>query len=684
MDSVPNHLINETSPYLIQHIYNPVDWYPWSKDALGKARLMDKPIFLSIGYSACHWCHVMAHESFEDAQVAAIMNDYFVSIKVDREERPDLDEIYMAAVISMSGQGGWPMSVFLTPDGKPFFGGTYFPPVPLYGMPSFTEILWSVIRTWQENRGEIYRSAKEIVQHLVTNTKWDIEDGSIISESELKKASDLLIKTYDWEFGGWGQAPKFPAPMTIEFLILQATRGDQQAEKVAVHALNSLKRGGIFDVIGGGFHRYSTDRFWHVPHFEKMLYDNAQLANVFLHAYLITQNLAYRLICEETLDFVLREMADTLGGFYSSLDADSEGEEGKYYRWTLPEIREAINKPDEFNFFSQVYQLSAEINFGEKVILQRSKNDEEFASELNMTVEDFRAKLQVCHKNLRKNRNRRIHPTADDKIIVFWNALMLIAFSQAARYLNRPDYLEAARKNASFLLSELHPGDRLLRSWRAGQAKQDAFLEDYAALELAFLDLYQSDPNPHWFNSAVQMTREMIKNYGDDSGSFYNTRYDQEDIIVRPRDLQDNVTPSGNALATCALLILSAFTDNREWRGRAEKLIVAIQKNAIKYPSAFPFWLQSIDFAIGNVDQIAMVWPAGDKEYIDYLNFIWSSYRARTVVAISEFPPLENAPALLQDRPLTNNRLTIYLCHGLVCEMPITELQQLREMLPIN
>jgi uncharacterized protein len=681
MEPIPNHLVNETSPYLIQHTYNPVDWYPWGEDALDKAQQLNRPIFLSIGYSACHWCHVMAHETFEDPQVAAVLNENFVSIKVDREERPDLDEIYMAAVVSMNGQGGWPMSVFLTPDGKPFYGGTYFPPNHSYGMPSFTEVVSSVIRAWHENREEIYNSAQKISQHLKSNTQWDLDGGAPIQTSELEQAAETLMKTYDWDFGGWGGAPKFPAPMTIEFLMLQATRGNQASLKVADHALNSLNRGGIFDVTGGGFHRYSTDRGWLVPHFEKMLYDNAQLANVFLHGYLLTNNVGYRSTCEETLDFVLREMTDPLGGFYSSLDADSDGKEGNYYLWTLPEIKNALVSPDEFDFITRVYQLTTEGNFEGKIILQRPKNDGDTAEKLNLSIEDFRAKLQRCHENLRKYRNSRVRPATDDKIIVFWNALMIQTLAQAARYLNRPDYLEAAKKNASFLLSELHPSDRLLRSWRDNQAKQNAFLEDYAALVLALLDLYQSDPDPHWFNSAVQLAREMIKNFGDDSGGFYNTRHDQEDLIFRPRDLQDNVTPSGNALAAYALLTLSAYTDNSDWRNRAEKLIVGIQIVAFKYPSAFSFWLQTIDFAIGTVDQIAMVWSAENKAYIDYLNFIWSTYRPRTVVAYSEYPPLETAPALLQDRPLRNNIPTVYLCHGFVCEMPITNLQELKEKL---
>jgi Highly conserved protein containing a thioredoxin domain len=682
MESIPNHLVNETSPYLIQHTYNPVDWYPWGDDALDKAQRLNRPIFLSIGYSACHWCHVMAHESFEDPQVAALLNENFVSIKVDREERPDLDEIYMAAVVSMNGQGGWPMSVFLTPEGKPFYGGTYFPPTHLYGMPSFTEVVSSIIRAWQENREEINNSAEKLSEHLVSTMQWNLDGRSPIPVSELNKAAETLMKTYDWEFGGWGEAPKFPAPMTIEFLLLQATRGNQEALKVANHALNSMNRGGIFDVAGGGFHRYSTDKFWLVPHFEKMLYDNAQLAKVFLHGYLLTHNLGFRLTCEETLDFVLRVMTNPLGGFYSSLDADSEGVEGKYYLWTFPEIKEALIKPDELEFCTRVYRLTSEGNFEGKIILQRSKNDEELAKELDLPLGDFRIKLQQCHENLRKYRNGRIRPAADDKILVFWNALMIQALSQAARYLDRQDYLEAARKSASFLLSELHPGDRLLRSWRDNQAKQNAFLEDYAALELALLDLYQSDPDPRWFNAAVQLAREMIKNFGDDSGGFYNTRHDQQDLIVRPRDLQDNATPSGNALAAYALLTLSAYTDNTEWRGRAEKLIGGIQEIAVKYPSAFAFWLQTIDFAVGSVDQIAMVWPAGDKAYIEYLNFIWSTYRARMVVAFSEYPPLETAPALLQDRPLRNNTPTIYVCHGFACDMPITTLLELREKLP--
>ncbi|MDR3574775.1 MAG: thioredoxin domain-containing protein [Anaerolineaceae bacterium] len=682
MESIPNHLVNETSPYLIQHAYNPIDWYPWGEEALDKAQRLNRPIFLSIGYSACHWCHVMAHETFEDPQIAAFLNENFVSIKVDREERPDLDEIYMTAVVSMNGQGGWPMSVFLTPDGKPFYGGTYFPPTRSNGMPSFSEVIISILRAWQDNRTEIYNSADKLALHLVSTMEWNLDGATAVPISALNKAAETLMKTYDWDFGGWGNAPKFPAPMSIEFLLLQATRGNQNALKAADHALSALNRGGIFDVTGGGFHRYSTDNLWLVPHFEKMLYDNAQLAEVFLHGYLVTKNIGYRSTCEETLDFVLREMTDPLGGFYSSLDADSEGEEGKYYLWAIPEIKDALNESGDFDYFMRVYNPPAQGNFEGKIILQRSGNDEELARELQLSEEAFRTKLKQCHEILRKYRNGRVRPAADNKILVFWNAMMISALAQAARYLDRQDYLEAARKNATFLLAELHPGDRLLRSWRESQSKQNAFLEDYGALELALLELYQSDPDPHWFNAAVQLAKEMVKNFGDDSGGFYNTRHDQEGLIVRPRDLQDNATPSGNALAAFALLTLSAYTENVEWRSRAEKLIAGIQKVALKYPSAFAFWLQAIDFSFGVVDQIALVWPAGNKAYIEYLDHIWSTYRARTVVAFSEYPPLETAPALLQDRPFRNNTATVYLCQGFVCKMPITSLQELKEKLP--
>jgi uncharacterized protein YyaL (SSP411 family) len=556
---MPNHLIHENSPYLLQHANNPVDWYPWGEEALNKSRTENKPIFLSIGYAACHWCHVMEHESFEDPETAAIMNENFVSIKVDREERPDLDSIYMQATTAMTGSGGWPMSVFLTPDLRPFYAGTYFPPVPRYNMPSFKEVLSSLAKAWQQDRQEVDRVGNQVVQYIKPQ---ELTSGAkeTFTDESLEAATKALLDAYDWGNGGWGAAPKFPQPMTIDFLLRRALSNSAQREqalKAVVHVLNGMARGGMYDVVGGGFARYSVDNFWRVPHFEKMLYDNAQLALVYLHGYLLTKDVRFRQICEETLDFILRELTHEQGGFYSSLDADSEGEEGKFYVWRLDELENALG--EDFDFFKAAYGITPQGNWEGKIVLQRALDDASLAARSNMDLETARAKLAEAHRKLLQVRNTRVRPATDDKILVMWNALALAAFAEAARYLGRKDYLDAAIRNADFLLGHLYVDDRLLRSWRDGKAKHNAYLEDYAALILALLSLYQSDLDAKWYSTALKLADEMVQHFSDPKGGFFDTRDDHESLLVRPKDIQDNATPSGSALAVTALLELSAY-----------------------------------------------------------------------------------------------------------------------------
>ena len=517
---MPNQLIHETSPYLLQHAHNPVDWFPWGPEALEKAHAENKPIFLSIGYAACHWCHVMEHESFEDPQTARLLNDYFVRIKVDREERPDLDSIYMNAVVMMTGQGGWPMSLFLTPEGQPFYGGTYFPSERRYGMPAFREVLSAVAQSWEKEQDEIHRVGSEIVQHLRQSSAWHGTAGALRPET-LQQATETLLKTYDWNKGGWGQAPRFPQPMAIEFLLLQAARGDQKALQAAVHALDRMSRGGMYDVVGGGFHRYSTDDNWLVPHFEKMLYDNAQLARAYLHAYLLTGKAAFRQVCTETLDFIRREMTHPQGGFFSSLDADSEGQEGKYYVWTHSEVDTALPNQQDRDLFHQVYSVTTQGNFEGQNILQRNASLPEIAGQIGLPEIDLIGRLEGIHQQLTAFREKRVRPLTDDKVLVSWNALALRAFAEAARYLRRPDYLELARKNAAFLLRELYPAGRLLRAWRDGQARHNAYLEDHAGMILALLDLYQSDANPHWYAAAGQIAGRYADPFPQPAGQLF-------------------------------------------------------------------------------------------------------------------------------------------------------------------
>jgi uncharacterized protein YyaL (SSP411 family) len=668
---MPNHLASENSPYLLQHANNPVDWYPWGEEALNKAKAENKPIFLSIGYAACHWCHVMEHESFEDIETAAIMNGDFVNIKVDREERPEIDSIYMQATVAMTGSGGWPMSVFLTPDLKPFYTGTYFPPVRRYNMPAFKEVLLNLAKAWREDTAEIERIGNQVLQNLRSSSEISGNSYEMTSEG-LMEAEKSLLEAYDWGYGGWGSAPKFPQPMSIEFLLRRSQSNSPQREqliKVSIHALSAMSRGGMYDVVGGGFSRYSVDNFWRTPHFEKMTYDNAQLALAYLHGYLVTGNPDYRRICEETLDFVLRELTHSEGGFFSSLDADSEGEEGKFYVWTPDELEEVLGS--DIDFFKTAYGITQSGNWEGKTILQRALDDSSLATRFKIDQEELWQRLSKCHARLLKARSSRIRPATDDKVLVMWNSLMLKAFAEAGRFLNRQDYLQVAIRNARFLLNNLYINDRLHRSWRDGQAKHNAYLEDYAGLILALLALYQSDPNKDWYLSALKLADEMVEHFIDPSGGFFDTRDDHEALLVRPKDFQDNATPSGNALATTALLELASYGDRTEWRDIAEKMLSSIYGVMLRYPTAFAQWLCAADFAVGPTREVAIIGDTQNTKTKELLNTLWKTFRPRQVTAISNYPPEPDSPALLKDRPLLNGLPTAYVCQGFVCLRPV-------------
>ncbi len=681
---MPNHLINETSPYLLQHANNPVDWYPWGPEALHKALEENKPIFLSIGYAACHWCHVMEHESFEDPQTAQLLNEHFISIKVDREERPDLDQIYMKAVVAMTGQGGWPMSLFLTPQGEPFFGGTYFPATRRYGMYSFKEVLRSVAQSWQNERGEIKRVGHEMVEHLQPNNAWNGAAGVLRPET-LTQATDALLSSYDWQQGGWGQAPRFPQPMAIDFLLIQASHEGSdlggKALSAASHALEHMSRGGMYDVVAGGFHRYSTDNQWLVPHFEKMLYDNGQLALAYLHAYLMTKELPFKAICTQTLDFITREMTDPGGGFYSSLDADSEGEEGKYYVWTPLEIETALADPADWEFIQNAYPITPGGNFEGKNVLQRKSSLPDLASDLGLSLEQLLSRLDAVHQKLLSARQTRTRPLTDDKVLVSWNALTLRAFAQAARYLDRPDYLKTAQSNASFLLEKMYPEGRLLRAWRKGQAHHNAFLEDYATLILALLDLYETDADLRWYEASVELAQDMLTNFRDPQGGFFDTRQDHDQLIARPKETQDNATPSGNALAAGALLRLSAYAERSDWQALAVGSISAIQAYLTHYPTAFAFWLQDFDFAVGPTQQIAIIGPQDAPETQALVAQVWSSFRPRIVFATSSEGAGPESPEILHYRDMQEGKPTAYVCENFTCKLPVNTIEGLRKQI---
>ncbi len=677
-----NRLTYSTSPYLLQHAHNPVDWYPWGPEALQRARQEDKPIFLSIGYAACHWCHVMAHESFEDPDIAALMNQHYINIKVDREERPDLDGIYMSAVVALTGQGGWPMSVFLTPDLVPFYGGTYFPPYSRYGLPSFRELLLSLADYWQNRRDEVLRSGGEILKAVMQQKAGQDHSGSF-SPITTQRASQALLSSYDWQHGGWGRAPKFPQPMALEFLLRRYAGGDENTLKPVQHALNAMARGGMYDVVAGGFARYATDADWLVPHFEKMLYDNAQLASVYLHAWQISGEPRYRQVVEETLGFVQRELLAPEGGFYSSLDADSEGVEGKFYVWTLEKIRTVLGEKDEL--FETAYGLTPTGNWEGKIVLQRVASDEELTGRFGLSAAEIDQKLAEQHAQLLAQRNTRIRPGTDDKVLTSWNGLMLSAFAEAARALQNSTYLRIAQRNADFILRELVVDGRLRRSWRQGQTSPEVFLEDYAAFILGLLDLYQADFNPRWFAAAQALTAVMIDQFQDSSASagFFDTTRDAETVLLRPKDLQDNAIPSGNALAAEALLKMAAFSGNEQWQQLAEESLGQVAEMAAEYPTAFSRWLSAGDFSVSKTRQIALIGDPKEEsaDMAVYLREIQQAYRPHTVVAASNLPIPQGSPALLADRPKMEGKTTVYICEGFVCRQPLNTMSELKKQL---
>ncbi len=676
---MPNRLIHETSPYLLQHAHNPVDWYPWGSEALQKAKSEDKPIFLSIGYAACHWCHVMEHESFEDEATATMLNANFVSIKVDREERPDLDSIYMDAVVAMTGQGGWPMSVFLTPDGAPFYGGTYFPNTRRYNIPAFTDVLRAITEAWKNRRGDLLQNSARLTDAL----KGDELLGRLASDdtldvSILNEAVNQIQNSFDAVNGGWGGAPKFPQPMTIEFLLRVYLRTrDALARKMIVQTLNKMARGGMFDQLGGGFHRYSTDANWLVPHFEKMLYDNAQLARVYLHAWQVTQDDFYRRVTEQTLDYLIREMTHPRGGFFSSQDADSEGHEGKFYIWHLDEIRNIVG--DDAALFFDAYGVTERGNFEGATILSLVRDVDVVAAMHKLSIAETQTRLESARQKLFTHRESRVKPARDDKVLTAWNGLMLAAFAEAARVLNRADYLAVAERNATFLLRELRRADgRLLRSWNAsrGDARLNAYLEDYANLIEGLLALYESTFDERWFSAARELADTMLAHFDDERGGFFDTSDDHETLLTRPKSLDDNAVPSGNAMATTVLLKLAAFTGDQRYADAAVRALRTVQRALTAAPLGFAQWLSALDFLLAQPKEIAMVGDVSSAS--DLLKVVYDEYRPNQVVAVGQE---DSAIPLLRGRTQLNGKATAYVCKHFTCQLPVTEPADLAKQL---
>ena len=676
---MPNHLQNETSPYLLQHVDNPVDWYPWGEEAMRLASKQDKPILLSVGYAACHWCHVMAHESFEDEATAEQMNADFINVKVDREERPDIDSIYMQAVNAMIGRGGWPMTVFLTPDGKPFYAGTYFPDEPRHGMPSFRQILTGVTQAWQRDRENVVGSASEVADQLQALSGVGFEEQPL-DEEIFRSAQRGLGQRFDATWGGFGEAPKFPQPMTIEFLLRQSLRGEAgHALEMAEVTLQKMAEGGMYDQVGGGFARYSVDHRWLVPHFEKMLYDNAQLARVYLHAWQVTDNHFYRRIAEETLDYVLLEMRHEDGGFYSSQDADSEGVEGKFYVWSADEIREALG--EDADVFMQIYGVSDEGNWEGHNVLNLRVEPKRLAAQLGIDAGGLDARLAAARTKLYELRSKRVWPGLDDKVLTSWNGLMLAAFAEAGQALRRPDYIEAAISNADFLHRTMRrDSGRLFRTWKAGSdPKYNAYLEDYAYLADGLLALYEATLEARWVDWARELADLMLAHFRDsENGGFYDTSDDHEQLIHRPKDLQDNAVPSGNSMAASVLTRLSLLAGRGDYWQVAEQSTATMIKFMSEYPSGFGQWLNVASFILGEPREIALV--GSREELAPLLEVVRDGYRPFQVVAAGDESEEPGLP-LLENRSRVDGKATAYVCRQFVCKAPVTDPKELAQEL---
>jgi uncharacterized protein len=675
-----NQLINETSPYLLQHAHNPVDWYPWGEEALRKAREENKPILLSIGYSACHWCHVMEHESFENEEIAQLMNENFINIKVDREERPDLDQIYMNAVQMMTGHGGWPMTVFLTPNLVPFYGGTYFPPVDRYNMPGFPRILIGVSQAFRSSPEQVKETAERLLSELNRIGRSQGSGGELTYET-LDAAYNGIVRNYDRQNGGFGGAPKFPPSMTLEFLLrAYSESGDIDDLKMVDYTCRRMAQGGIYDQLGGGFHRYSVDAHWLVPHFEKMLYDNALLSRLYLHVYQVTKDDFYRTVVEETLDYVKREMTDGLGGFYSTQDADSEGVEGKFFVWSIEEIEEILGTEDG-RLFSAYYGVTEHGNFEEKNILNIARPIEDVARELGIPVDQLEEVIERSRQKLFEVRERRIKPGRDEKILTAWNGLMLSSFAEAAAILERDDYREIARSNAQFILDNLRRDNLLLRTYKDGQAKLNAYLEDYAFMAEALLTLYETTGELRWLKESLSLTDKMIEEFWDEEeGGFFFTGKSHETLIVRNKDLFDNATPSGNSVAIGLLLRLSLITGNEDYQRKAVIILWLIRDAITRYPSAFGQALAALDLYLSRPKEIVIV---GQDETNDLAREVWKHYLPNKVVVQADEGDTEAIALipLLRDRTKINNRPTAYICENYTCQQPVTTVEELHKQL---
>ncbi len=675
MHKYSNKLINETSPYLLQHAHNPVDWYPWGEEALQRARNENKPILISIGYAACHWCHVMERESFEDEDTARMMNEHFINIKIDREERPDLDHIYMDAVQAMTGSGGWPLNVFLTPDTKPFYGGTYFPPVRAFNRASWQETLQGVITAFDERRNEIDEQAETLTGHLVKSNSFGLQKPGktedLFSKKRLDEAFENVMKNADREWGGFGKSPKFPQTFCIQYLLRYHHSFENDAAlSQALVSLDKMIEGGLYDQVGGGFARYATDTEWLVPHFEKMLYDNALLIGVLSEAYQLTKKERYRQVIVETMDFIRRELLHPQNGFYSALDADSEGVEGKFYVWEKEEV--VLLLGNDAGIFCDYYDVTEKGNWEEKNILRVKKPLELFALSSNIAVHELTEILEKGKIRLLEARNERVRPMLDDKIILAWNALMNTACSKAFAATGINEYRELAINNMTFLLENFASAspNEFYHTWKFGVSKFPAFLDDYAFMIQALIHLHEITTDIQWLIKARTITEIVIKNFSEpETGFFYFTRSDQEDVIVRKKEMYDGAVPSGNAIMAAVLYHLSIFFDNNEWRRRSLDILSSLGQAITRYPTSFGCWnCLLLEMAVGTSEVVitGRDFSGVHKELI--MQFIPHKILMATSMENEQF-------ALLAGKPV-NLTPSIFICQNFSCSKPVSSVSE--------
>jgi hypothetical protein len=683
-----NRLASETSPYLLQHAANPVDWYPWGEEAFARARTEDRPILLSVGYSSCHWCHVMAHESFEDEETAALMNGAFINIKVDREERPDVDSVYMTAVQALTGQGGWPMTVFMTPDGRPFYAGTYFPPDDAHGRPGFRRVLVSLEHAWQQDRENLLESAEKITEHLRLTATRDLGGELTLTPDLPVQAAAAFREAFDPGFGGFGGAPKFPAPSNLEFLLAHSARvlGDDQEDIEAlgmvVHTLHAMATGGMYDQLGAGFARYSVDEAWVVPHFEKMLYDNAQLARVYLHAFQLTGNEFFERIAAETLDYLHAEMMSPEGGFYSATDADSEGIEGKFFVWSLGEVQRLLGK--DAAIAAACFGVTGEGNFRDphhpefanRNVLTRRYNPAETAGRLGMSEDELEAKLDELRGRMFQERETRVRPGLDDKVLASWNGLALAAFAEAARVTGDEVYRRVAEENASFLRERMWRDGRLLHSYKGGEARIDGMLEDYAFVGLGLVEMYKLNGDLAHIEWARELMDILLARFRDpDRGGFFETASDAEQLLVRQKPTFDSATPSGNSAAAMLAVWLARYYGNRELEEIARETVAQVSDVLLQAPSGFGCAWQVVEFLLSPPRELVIVGEPAAREPLEAV----AGVRYLPWVAIA---PTSDAKGL----PMFEGRTagaaaTAYYCQDMVCRLPVTSPEELAAQL---